>query len=141
MEAVRKINDELAIAGQITLEQLPQIAQSGFKSVLNLRSHEENGFLNNEQEKVEALGLSYINIPLKLEVINNEIASFVFKQINKLPKPTLVHCDSAMRSAVIVLMYIAVRQGATVEQALQHAEQLGLFRMLIYKSLPKSTMH
>ena len=83
METVRKINDELAIAGQITLEQLPQIAQSGFKSVLNLRSPEENGFLNSEQEKVEALGLSYINIPFKLEVINNEIAISVFKQIRR----------------------------------------------------------
>jgi protein tyrosine phosphatase (PTP) superfamily phosphohydrolase (DUF442 family) len=104
-------------------------------------SPQENDFLSSEQEKVEVLRLAYINIPLKLEVINDEIAIFVFKQINKLPKLTLVHCDSAIRAAAIVLMYIAVRQGATVQQAFQHAEQLGLFRVVIYQSPPESTMH
>ncbi len=38
MKTISKINDELAIARQVTPEQLQQIAQSGFKSVLNLRS-------------------------------------------------------------------------------------------------------
>lgn len=130
MEIVRKINNELAIAGQITLEQLPQIAREGFKSVLNLRSPDENGFLSSEQQQVETLGLSYVNIPVKFETMNDEIITSVFNAINQLPKPVLVHCDSAMRSAAIVLMYFAVRQGATLKQAFQQAEQLGLFKIL-----------
>jgi len=32
METIRKINDELTIAGQVTLEQLEQVAQEGFVS-------------------------------------------------------------------------------------------------------------
>ena len=75
MEPIRKINDELAIAGQITSEQLKQIAQEGFKSVLNLRSPDEEGFLSNEQEQANALGLYYINLPIKIETINDELAS------------------------------------------------------------------
>jgi len=47
-------------------------------------------------------------------------------QTNKLPKPALVHCDSVMRAAAIVLMHIATRQ-ATLRQAFKQAEQLGLF--------------
>jgi len=35
MRAIRKINDELTIIGQVTPEQLQQVAQEGFKSVLN----------------------------------------------------------------------------------------------------------
>jgi len=58
METIRKINDELTIAGQVTLEQLEQVAQEGFKSV-NLRSPDEEGFLSNEQQQAEALGLYY----------------------------------------------------------------------------------
>ena len=34
MENVKKINDELTVAGQVTPEQLQQAAQEGFKSVL-----------------------------------------------------------------------------------------------------------
>lgn len=127
MEAIRKINDELTIAGQVTPEQLQQVAQEGFKSVLNLRSPDEEGFLSNEQQQAEALGLYYVNIPVNFEAINDEIAARVLMQTNKLPKPALVHCDSAMRAAAIVLMHIATRQGATLRQAFKQAEQLGLF--------------
>ncbi len=127
MEAIKKINDELTIAGQVTPEQLRQVAQEGFKSVLNLRSPDEEGFLSNEQQQAEALGLYYVNIPVKFEAINDEIAARVLMQTNKLPKPTLVHCDNAMRAAAIVLMHIATRQGATLRQAFKQAEQLGLF--------------
>ncbi|WP_306557707.1 beta-lactamase hydrolase domain-containing protein [Nostoc sp. 'Peltigera malacea cyanobiont' DB3992] len=69
MNIVRKINDNLAIAGQITLDQLGQIADEGYKSVLNLRLPDEIGLLANEQEKTELLGLYYVNIPLKTLII------------------------------------------------------------------------
>lgn len=133
MKIIRKINDELAIAGQITSEQLQEIAQEGFKSVLNLRSPDEDGFLSNEQEQAQALGLSYLNLPIKLEAINDEIGTRVFRVINELPKPILIHCSSARRAAALVLMFIATRQGATVQQAFQQAEQLGLFGVLTYR--------
>ena len=127
MKTIRKINEDLAIAGQLTPEQLQQIAQEGFKSVLNLRSPDEKGFLDNEQEHVEALGLYYINVPIKVEAIDDEIAAQVLKQIDELSKPALVHCLNSMRSAAMVLMYIATQQGVSLPQAFKHAEQLGLF--------------
>jgi uncharacterized protein (TIGR01244 family) len=127
MESIRKINNELTIAGQLTSEQLQKIAQEGFKSVLNLRSPDEDGFLDSEQQQAEALGLYYINIPVKVEAINHEIAAQVLKQIDELSKPALVHCNSAMRAAAMVLMHIATRQGVSLKQAFNQAEQLGLF--------------
>ena len=132
MQSIRKINDELAIAGQVTSEQLQQIAQWEYKSVLNLRSPDEEGFLSSEQQQAEDLGLYYVNIPVKVSGINDEIANRVFKQINELPKPTLVHCSSAMRAAAIVLMHIATRQGVTFKQAFKQAEQLGLFGIITH---------
>lgn len=50
MENVKKINNELTVAGQITPEQLQQAVEEGFKSVLNLRSPDEEGFLVDEQQ-------------------------------------------------------------------------------------------
>ncbi|QZZ22957.1 dual specificity protein phosphatase family protein [Leptothermofonsia sichuanensis E412] len=128
MERIRKINDDLAIAGQIALEQLPQIVQTGFRSVLNLRSPQETGFLANEQQSVERWQLEYVNFPLEGECLDVWTATQVLNQISSLPKPVLVHCDNAVRSAAIVLMHIATSQGATLDQALNQAQQLGLFR-------------
>ncbi|MGQ4646445.1 beta-lactamase hydrolase domain-containing protein [Lyngbya aestuarii] len=131
MIKIRKISDELAISGQVTLTELQQIAQQGFKSVLNLCSPDEEDFLIEEQEQVYLLKLHYRNLPLKTEAINQESISQVLQQIKELPKPVLVHCNNAMRSSAVVLIYLAMRQGATFDQALNKAEELDLFRVLI----------
>jgi len=126
MITVRKINNELAIAGQITLDQLEKLADEGYKSVLNLRSPDENSLLEHEQEKVQSLGLDYINFPTNLEEINHQAALNIFQIINQLSKPILIHCDDSIRSAAIVLLYIATKQGIDFEQALQQTINLGL---------------
>lgn len=126
MEPIRKINEELSIAGQIAAAQLPQLVQEGFRSLLNLRSPNEVTFLVDEQEQAESLGLHYVNLPLGLEGMSDVSVAHIVQQINKLPKPLLVHCDSAVRAATIALIYITVRQGSPVEKALQQVQQLGL---------------
>ncbi|MBD2523368.1 sulfur transferase domain-containing protein [Nostoc sp. FACHB-133] len=126
MNIVRKINDQLAIAGQITLDQLKQIADEGYKSVLNLRLPDETGLLADEQKKIEFLGLYYVNFPTKTEDINHQSMLQIYQMIAELPKPTLIHCDNSIRSAAIVLLYIAIKQGITFEKALQKVITLGL---------------
>ncbi|MEH2354059.1 beta-lactamase hydrolase domain-containing protein [Nostoc sp.] len=126
MNIVRKINDNLAIAGQITLDQLGQIADEGYKSVLNLRLPNQTGLLANEQEKTELLGLYYVNIPTKPEGINHQGMLQIYQIVTELPKPILIHCDNSIRSAAIVLLYIALKQGIAFEKALQKFINLGL---------------
>lgn len=126
MEIIRKINDELAIAGSVTVNQLQQIAEEGYKSVLNLRS--PNHFSNDEQQQVERLGLCYVSLPIDAEVIDPEIAAKILNQINRLSKPTLVCCNNATLAAAMVLMYISISQGQPLQQAFQRAQELGLFR-------------
>lgn len=129
MQTIRKINDELSISGQIALDQLSQIAQE-FQSILNLRSSEESDFLAAEQHRAELAGLHYANVPFETDFVTDQAATTVLQQLSQLPKPVLVHCDNAIRAAAIALMYIATRQGATLEQAFKQAKQLGLFNVL-----------
>jgi len=126
MEMIRKINDELAIAGQLPLDQLPQVLDDGFCSILNLRSPQEDGFLVYEEAKVELLGFRYANFPLIFDRVQEDLLLQLFKLMNELPKPLLVHCDTGIRSALTVLMYITMQQGATPKQAFRQAEQLGV---------------
>jgi uncharacterized protein (TIGR01244 family) len=126
METIRKINDDLAIAGQITSEQLKQIAEAGYKSILNLRSPDEEGFQSHDRFHSHLLGLQYVNLPIEATKINPQVALQAFEKINELPKPTLVHCDSGRRSAVIIFMYIATRQGISLDLAFQQAINLDL---------------
>ncbi|MEH2266602.1 protein tyrosine phosphatase family protein [Nostoc sp.] len=125
MENVKKINNELAVAGQVTLEQLQQAVNEGYKSVLNLRSPSEEGFISDEQQQAEALGLHYINIPVKPNEISDELTTEVLEQIDRLPKPALIHCASAMRAGVMAFMNVATRQGMTPEQVFEKAAEAG----------------
>ncbi|AUT00232.1 hypothetical protein CLI64_07460 [Nostoc sp. CENA543] len=126
MDIIRKINHELSIAGQITLEQFPQLIADGYKSILNLRSPDEKGWLDDEKDKLEFLGLRYLNIPTKVEEINHQTTLQVLQILNELPKPALIHCDNSIRSAVIALLYIATKQGITFEKAIELTMNLGL---------------
>jgi uncharacterized protein (TIGR01244 family) len=127
MTAIRKINDELTIAGQLDVAELKQIVQAGFKSVLNLRSPDEPGFLYAEQQQAESFGLYYVNLSVRIDSLDDDIIALVLQKIHQMPKPILIHCDNAVRSAAFALIYIATSQGATRQQALQQAERFGLF--------------
>ncbi|MDX2243200.1 MAG: protein tyrosine phosphatase family protein [Leptolyngbyaceae cyanobacterium bins.302] len=126
MENIKRINDQLAVAmGQVTPDELQQAAQEGFKSVLNLRSPNEEGFLPDEQQQAETTGLKYVNIPVKPDGMSDELADQVLQEIDQLPKPALIHCKSGMRSGAMTLMYVATQQGLTVEEAMQEGKHLG----------------
>lgn len=126
METIRKINDDLAVSGQINTEELKQIVQAGYKSILNLRSPDETGFQSSEQLCTQLLGLQYVNLPTKTTEINPQVVLQILKKISELPKPTLVYCDSGMRSAMIIFIYIATQQGIPLEMAFKKAVTLGL---------------
>lgn len=121
-----RINEKLTTTGQVIPQQLEQARQEGFKSVLNLRSPDELGFVHNEQQVAESLGFKYVNVPLKLEDLDEELITEILTTLKALPKPTVVHCAAAMRSTGIALLSVAVEEGLTPEQTLEKARKLGL---------------
>lgn len=125
MESVKKINDELSVAGQLNPEQLQQASTQGYKSILNLRSPEEEGFVKDEQKQAEAAKLQYVNIPVKPDGMTEELTDKVLEQIDRLPKPLLIHCASSMRAGAMAFMNVATRQGMTSEQVFEKAAEAG----------------
>ncbi|AFY34845.1 beta-lactamase hydrolase domain-containing protein [Calothrix sp. PCC 7507] len=122
----KKVSDNLSVAGQVTPEQLQKAAQAGFKSVLNLRSPDEVGFLSDEQQQTEAAGLEYANVPLRPSEANQELTAAAIEEIENLPKPVLIHCAAGARAGGIALIATAIDQGLTYEQITQKATELGI---------------
>ena len=126
MENIIKINSELGVKGQLTPEELDLLAGAGFKSVLNLRSPDEEGFLQDEQQYAEAAGLEYLNTPVHPAKINYQLTNQLMQHIDSLKNPTLIHCKTGMRAGLIGLIYVASRKDMTAEQALESGKKLGL---------------
>jgi uncharacterized protein (TIGR01244 family) len=140
MENAKKVNDQITVAGQVTLEQLQQAAAEGFKSVLNLRSPDEEGFWQEEQQVAESLGLDYINVPVQVATLNEELTTAILNQIDTLPKPALIHCGVSMRAGAMALMNVATRQGMTAQQAFELAGQIG-FDCTAYPQMKEFFQH
>ena len=138
MGIIRKINDEFAIAETIALEQWEQIAEEGFRSVLNLQLPGTTR-LSIERQYVDSLGLQYVNLPIDIEIeaMTVETALKILRQIDALPKPMVVFNHETV-AAAMVLMHIAMRQGETLQQAFQRAEKTGLFRIPIQQFATQS---
>lgn len=124
IKAIR-INENLTVTGQVIQEQLQQAIQEGFKSVLNLRSPDELGFKVDEQQMAQALGLHYVNVPLKPEALSEELVSKILMHLEQIPKPAVMHCAAGIRSAVIALLSVAIQDRLTPEQTLAKARHLG----------------
>lgn len=122
----KPVSDSLSITGQVTPEQLQQAAQQGFKSVLNLRSANEAGVLSDEQQKAEAAGLEYANVPLNSSEATTQGIANALQQLENLSKPVLVHCGAAQRAGGIALIATALDEGLTIDQITEKANELGL---------------
>jgi uncharacterized protein (TIGR01244 family) len=126
MTYVKKVNNDLSIAGQISSEELKQLAIGGFKSVLNLRSPDENGFFHDEKQEAQIVGLEYTNIPLNSQAPNQELTAEAILEIDHLPKPILIHCAGGARAGGIALITEAIQADLTYEEITQKAKELGI---------------
>lgn len=120
-----QVNEHLTTTGQVIPDQLKQAVQEGFKSVLNLRSPDELGFFSDEQQVAESLGLHYVNLPLKLEVMDEALITQILTVLDQIPKPAVVHCAASIRSTAIALLSVAIQEGLTPEQTLERAKEKG----------------
>ncbi len=122
---VKRINDDFSVAGQVTPAELEAAAHAGFKSVLNLRSPGKEGFLKDEPEITASLGLSYANTPLTPATADETQIAAIVAELDKLPKPTLIHCAGGLRATAVALLSIAQQEGLTAEQAIARAQSAG----------------
>jgi|GEM_PF-40116 len=127
MNNIITLDDQLTVAMiQLSPGQIQEAAQAGFKSVLNLRSPNESDFMKNEALLVKAAGLQYVNIPVNPAKITEPLTNQVLAQIEKLLHPVLIHCKSGLRSGAMALIYHAIHQNLTIEQALLVGQEWGL---------------
>lgn len=126
MGNAKKISAEFSAGGQPTPEDLKQLADEGFKSVVNLRSPDETEALTDEQQQAEAAGLQYVSIPLKSIEANAELTAKVIAEVEQLPTPVYFHCGAGGRASAAALITFATQQKLSREAVLAKAQELGI---------------
>lgn len=97
------MSEHVGFAGQINPEQIGQVVEKGFKSVINNRPDLEGGSEQptsaSLEEAARQAGLDYVHQP----VVGGQITEFDVREFanhyNELPKPILMFCRTGNRSS------------------------------------------
>ena len=128
MESRIKITDQLTVGTQPTDDELRDLANDGFKAIINVRAAgEDEQPLSPEEEgaKVAELGMEYRNVPVSMKTMAPIVVDQFRQELANLPGPVYVHCHKGKRAGAMAMMHTACEAGHTGEQTLQMAEQMG----------------
>ncbi|WP_166820057.1 beta-lactamase hydrolase domain-containing protein [Thalassoroseus pseudoceratinae] len=123
-----KINDQVTVGPQPSDDEIRQLGDQGFKTVVNFRTEGEDEqplSPDAEGEKVKSAGMEYLHIPVSMKSMGPELVDQFRAKYPNLPKPVFAHCKSGKRAGAMVMMHMAVEQGMSGEQTLQKAEEMG----------------
>ena len=114
----RKVNDQLATAGQPTEAQLRSAAEEGFQAVINLATEAPNRSPKDEAGLVQSLGMAYHPIPVEWEnPKESDFAAFETVMEELSGQKTLIHCMANFRVTAFYALYAIKHLGWTEEQA------------------------
>jgi sulfide:quinone oxidoreductase len=101
---LRYIDTDYAVAGQLAPEHMKQLADAGFRSVINNRPDGEDPAQTPHsvmKQAAEAAGLQYVFVPVGAAFPVQEAAIKLKEALAKLPRPVLAYCRSGARSETV----------------------------------------
>lgn len=128
MKNEMQISESITIGAQPSEEELSQLMNKGFKSIVNLRVDGENEqpmSPDEEGKKAKALGIEYVHIPVPSKSMKTEQVDQFRQALKQLPFPVLVHCQKGKRAGALSMMHIAIESGWSGEETLQKAHDMG----------------
>jgi uncharacterized protein (TIGR01244 family) len=121
----KQYTEQFIVGGQPTDADLSTLAKNGIKTVINLRGTGEFSEFD-EKEKVEALGMKYIAIPIAgasgINKENLELFSAAIKNLNT----AFIHCASGNRVGAMFALDAYYNNHANIEEAVIIGKKSGL---------------
>lgn len=111
---IRKIDDTISVAPQILPEQVPALAEAGFKAIVNNRPDgEEFGQPDGDalRRAAEAAGLAYAAIPVTHAGFSAVQVEAMAEALERADGPVLAYCRSGTRSCNLWALAEASRGG------------------------------
>lgn len=124
---MRRIDDNMAVSGQVFAEDLPRLAAQGVRMIVNNRPDgEETGQPEGAEiaRAAEEAGLAYRHVPVGTTGLSaNQVAAMV-EALDAADGPVLAFCKSGTRSTWLWALAKA-RQGEDAETLVSKAAEAG----------------
>jgi uncharacterized protein (TIGR01244 family) len=109
-----RVGHSVVLAGQIQPDDIPKLARQGVRTIVNLRR--DPGRSTVEQRNVEALGLTYIHLPLPAYELQPQHLT-AFQQAIEDKEGLYIHCRSGTRVALLWMLHRMFNEGWSREDA------------------------
>jgi sulfide:quinone oxidoreductase len=100
MQGPVRINDQLSVAGQISPDEIADLAKQGFQTIINNRPDGEEPdqpAAAANQAEAEKKGLRYVYQPVTTSAIGKSDVTAFYHALSRAPTPVLAHCRSGTR--------------------------------------------
>jgi sulfide:quinone oxidoreductase len=117
------VEQDFAVAPQVTPGDIEEIAKEGVKTLINNRPDgEEPGQLTAAEARAQAekLGLQYVYLPVQTGTITAADVDAFARALKSSPKPIVAHCRSGTR-CYLLWAATQVAQGKDVNQLVMRA--------------------
>lgn len=122
---IRKINDEVSVAGQIQPEDVAAIKAAGFVAIVNNRPDGEAPDQPGSAEiaaAAEAAGIDYVEIPMGREGVTPEMVAATRQVFETHSGPVFCFCRSGTRSTTLwALSQAGTRDAGEIVSSAAHA--------------------
>ena len=123
MENFKQIGDALFIGPQPTEQDLLEAKRRGVRTVIDLRMPGETPSPNAEQ--AQRIGLGYFNIPVDKAALSEESINELDRVMGRAEGPTLLHCATGARAALILGLSRSRKNGWDAERTFNEARRIG----------------
>jgi uncharacterized protein (TIGR01244 family) len=121
-----QVTPQFCTGGQPRVEHFAKLKADGVKAVLNLRQPSEHR-ADEERAAVEQAGLKYFNVPVVYSSPTDAQADEFLKITDDPPnRPMFIHCTAAIRVGAFWAIRRALRDGMTIDAALEEGRKVGL---------------
>jgi uncharacterized protein (TIGR01244 family) len=112
---------EITVAGQPTDDEIKDLAERGFKTLINVRSPDEMD--EPEAPKAAAVGLTYHEVGFVGGTLRIDHIQRIRQAVDASTGPVVIHCHAGARAAVAAGIIAAEKAGQTAEDALRRIDE------------------
>lgn len=123
-----RIDEKVTIGAQPSEADLAELKRQGVATIVNLRRAGENNqplSPDAQGEKVRALGMNYVHIPVSTADMRPEQIEDYGKAVEASPGEVHVHCGVGARAGILALIHSGARRGLNAEQIITEARTKG----------------
>ena len=127
VEGVKNVTSDgrVYIAGAPTHDGLSEMKRLGVTTIVDVRS--EPAAIADEQAAARAIGLNYINIPIKSDGMTPQQADAISREMQKhASEKVLLHCGGGNRAGAAYGAWLGKSGLCTADEAITRAEKAGL---------------